>query len=65
MKQAAKIFIIIGMIAQFWAIYPVILGIIALKKMDNGEMNTTWKVIVLLLVSLLGGVFLFLDKEEA
>ncbi len=64
MKAAAKIFIIIGMILQFWAIYPLILGVIALKKLDNGEMDTTWKVLVLLFVSLLGGIFLFLDKEN-
>ncbi len=63
MKTLAKVFIIIGMITGFWAILPLVFGIIALKKIKENTMTTGWKVITLLFVSLLGGIFLLLDKE--
>ena len=64
MKQIAKIFIIIGMVCGFWAILPLVFGWLALKKIDNGEMDTTWKILVILFVSPIAGILLFLDKEE-
>lgn len=33
MKQATKVFIWIGMILQFFLIYPIVVGIFALKKL--------------------------------
>ena len=63
MKKIAKIFIIIGMICGAIAIFPLVLGIIALKKMENGEMTTGWKIIVLLFVNTIAGILLLCDKE--
>ena len=37
MKQAAKIFIIIGMIVGAIAIIPLVVGIIALKKLKTAQ----------------------------
>ena len=37
MKTAAKVFIIIGMISGFAAISPLIVGSIALTKLDEAE----------------------------
>lgn len=65
MKTAAKIFIIIGMIAGFWYVLPLIFGIIALKKLGNGQMTTGWKVCTLLFVNVIGGIFLLCMKDEA
>lgn len=66
MKTAAKVFIIIGMITGFWAILPLILGAIALSKLNKNQMTTGWKVVTLLFVSLIGGVLLLcMPAEEA
>ena len=65
MKQAAKIFIIIGMIVGFWTILPLIFGILTLKKMNNNEpLTTVDKILVLLFVSMIGGILLLCDKDE-
>ena len=37
MKTAAKVFIILGMISGFAAIIPLIVGIIALTRLDEAE----------------------------
>ena len=63
MKVAAKIFIIIGMIVGFWMILPIIFGAITLKKLGNGTLTTGWKVVCLIFVSLLGGIFLLCSKD--
>lgn len=64
MKTAAKIFIIIGMICEFWMILPLIFGIIALKKMKTEKPSVGLSVCVLLFCNLLGGLFLLLSKES-
>ena len=65
MKTAAKVFIIIGMIAGCYTVLPLIFGFIVLGKMKNNKLTTGWKVVTLIFVSLLGGIFLLCDKEEA
>lgn len=66
MKTAAKVFIIIGMIAGFWSILPLIFGGIALSKMKKNELTTGWKICVLLFVNLIAGILLLcMPKEEA
>lgn len=64
MKTAAKIFIIIGMIAGFWSILPLIFGAIALSKMKNNQLTTGWKVCVLLFVNLIAGILLLCMPNE-
>ena len=66
MKNIAKIFIIIGIIAGIFTIVAPILGFIYLKKINNNEpLTTVDKVLILLFVNLIAGILLFLDKEEA
>ncbi len=64
MKTAAKVFIILGMICGFYAILPLIFGIIALNQMKTGKPSTGISVCVLLFCSLLGGIFLLCSKDE-
>ena len=63
-----KVFIIIGMIIGAPLVYPVILGAMTLSKMDNvkddAEITTTWRIIVLLFVSLVGGILLLCMKPK-
>jgi len=61
MKTAAKIFIWIGMILQFFLIYPIIIGIIALRKIDDAYSASELKgigVATLFLCSVLGGILM-------
>lgn len=63
METVAKVFIIIGMIAGFWSILPVIFGAIALSKMKKNQLTTGWKVCVLLFVNLIAGILLLCMPE--
>lgn len=64
MKTAAKVFIIIGMVAGFWTILPLIFGGIALSKMSKNELTTGWKVCVLLFVNIIAGILLLCMNDE-
>lgn len=64
MKTAAKVFIILGMIAGAVAILPIIFGAIALSKMKKGQLTTGWKVVVLLFVNVIAGILLLCMKDE-
>ncbi|MBE6872276.1 MAG: hypothetical protein E7491_10090 [Ruminococcaceae bacterium] len=64
METAAKVFIIIGMICGFWAILPLVFGIIALNKMKKNQMTTGWKVCTLIFVSLIAGILLLCMPEK-
>lgn len=63
MKTAAKVFTIIGMITGAAAIFPLILGAIALSKMKKGKLTTGWKIVVLLFVNLIAGILMLCDKD--
>lgn len=67
MKTAAKAFIIIGMVFSAVMIYPIVLGIFALRALDNAKSHsdlTSWGVVTLIFVSLLGGIFMLCVKDE-
>lgn len=67
MKTAAKVFIIIGMVFQFYMIFPIVFGVIILKKLNKAQkpedISTLWKVLTLLLVNIIGGILLFCLKD--
>ncbi len=63
MKKAAKILTIIGMILGVFGILPLIFGIISLKKQNNGEMTLAWKILTLIFVNPLAGIFLLVAKD--
>lgn len=68
MKTAAKVFIWIGMICGFYLIFPIIVGVLSLKKLNNSsnkEEIKTMGVLTLLFCSTLGGIFMLcLNNEE-
>lgn len=64
MKTAAKVFIIIAMITEFWLIFPLILGIVALNKMKYEKPSTAFSICILLFCSMLGGIFLLLSEPS-
>ncbi|MCQ2742686.1 MAG: hypothetical protein MJ239_05245 [Bacilli bacterium] len=61
MKGAAKVFIVLGMIFQFYLIYPLIIGGIALNKLSNAKRKSELigiGIVSLIFVSTLGGIFI-------
>lgn len=67
MKQVAKIFIIIGMIVGFFAIIPLIVGIPALKRLDESKSKAelgSYPVLVLLFVNIIAGIIMLVMKDE-
>ena len=60
MKTAAKIFIILGMIFGFFMIFPIVIGVFALKKLEEGKKEDLllWSILTLFLCSFLGGIFM-------
>ncbi len=67
MKTPAKVFIWIGMIIQFFLIYPIVLGVLALKKINSATSSNelqTLGIFTTLFCSLLGGVFMLCIKDD-
>ncbi len=67
MKTAAKVFIILGMIAGFWMILPLIFGGIALSKLNKAQSKselTGISVCVLLFVNLIAGILMLCMKDS-
>ena len=66
MKTAAKVFIILSMVLMFWAIFPLVIGIFALKTLDNPEAKDgdvlVWGIVTLIFCSFLGGIFMLLSR---
>ena len=67
MKTASKVFIIINMIFLFWLIFPLVVGILALGKLNTAKKKddlVVMGVITILFCSLLGGLFMLLVTDE-
>ena len=68
MKTVAKVFIILGMIFQFYMIFPIILGAIALSKLKKAtckdDFGTGWAIVTLICVNLIAGIILLVMKDE-
>lgn len=67
MRKAAKVFIWIGMICEFFLIFPIIVGIMSLKKINRATSRAELQdfgIITLLFCSTLGGIFM-LCMEDA
>ena len=68
MKTAAKVFIWIGMICQFYLIFPVVVGIIALtkiKKATRKEDLIAIGVVTIIFCNALGGIFMLNIDEKS
>ena len=62
MKTASFIFILIGMVTNFftmgcWAIIGVVVGLLAMTFLAEDNKNTAVGVLTLIFTSLLGGIF--------
>lgn len=67
MKTAAKVFIIIGIVLEFYLIVPLIVGVIALKKLkraQNKDELVTIGVLTLIFCSMVGGILMLCIPEE-
>ena len=64
MKTAAKVFIIIGMIAGLITIIAPIIGFVALNQMKTGKPSTAVCVLTLIFCSLIGGILLLVADES-
>lgn len=67
MKKLAKIFIWISIIFQFWLIFPLIIGVLALDKLDsakNKDELLVMSILTTLFCSAIAGIFMFCIKEE-
>ncbi|PZV99846.1 hypothetical protein [Metamycoplasma auris] len=66
-KRVAKIFILIGMILRFWLIIPLVIGILTLREIESPHMTEssklTYGILNLFFVTIVGGIFLLLDKN--
>ena len=68
MKKTAKVFIWIGMICQFYLVYPIVVGVIALNKLNEArkkEEILTMGILTLLFCNTVGGIIMLAmsDKE--
>lgn len=67
MKGWIKFFIWIGMLFQFFLIYPIIVGVIALKRLNEAQTKDELMgigIAVTLLVSTLGGILMLIIKDK-
>ena len=67
MKTAAKAFTIIHMVIGALAIYPIVIGWLCLKKMDEAQSKsdlTVMAILNLLLCSQIGGILMLLIDEK-
>lgn len=67
MKTAAKVFNILSIIFGFYLIYPLVLGIIANKKLNECKDIKSihnWGIVVLLFVNLISGIIMLVMKED-
>lgn len=67
MKQATKIFIIIGMVVGALAILPLIFGYLGLKKLEEAKTVkelTNTAILVLIFCSVVGGVMMLCMKDQ-
>ncbi len=67
MLKTAKVFIILGMIFQFYLIFPIILGVLALSKLKEAKTANDLKgygIVCLILVNTIAGILMLCAKDE-
>ncbi len=67
MKTAAKIMLILGIVFQFWLIFPLVIGILAYKRLDTAQDVSEIKglgITVLLLVNLIAGILMLMMTND-
>lgn len=67
MKRTAKVFIWIGIVCQFFLIYPIIVGILALQKIEESRKKEdilTIGILTLLFCNLIGGIIMLTMTDK-
>ena len=68
MKLATQIFIIIGMVVGAIGIVPIVLGIFALKHLNEAkkaeDITILWKLLTFFFVSPIASILMFCIKDE-
>ncbi len=67
MKTAAKIFLILGMVELGILIYPIVVGVLALKKLNSANSVKelqTMAILSLLFVNTIAGILMLCMKDE-
>ena len=67
MKSAAKILTIVGMVLGCIAIYPLIIGWLCMKKIDEAQSKsdlTVWAILNILFCSPIAGILMLLIDEK-
>ena len=67
MKMAAKVFLIIGMVFTFYLIFPIIVGVNAINRLNTAKTVEDLKgygIASILCVSVLGGIFMLFVRQE-
>ena len=67
MKKITKILIIVGMVVSWFLIYPVVLGICAIKKLETAKFKNDlvgWAVITLVFVNPVAGILMLTLRDE-
>ncbi len=68
MIKASKVFIILGMIFQFYLIFPIIIGAFSLNNLKKAKVKNeliSWGVVTIIFVSTLGGIFYLCIPQTA
>ncbi|MBQ8897924.1 MAG: hypothetical protein IJY86_05545 [Clostridia bacterium] len=64
MKKAAKVFLILGAISGWWMIFPLVIAIKNINRINsNAPITTGKKVVVLIFCSLPAGIFMLCDRS--
>lgn len=67
MKTLIKVFIWLSMIFMFWLIFPLVVGIFALKKLNEAKTRdelVTMAVVTLLFCNFIAGVLMLVISDE-
>lgn len=67
MKKLAKIFLILGICFTFYLVYPIILGVYSIKRLNRAKTVDelrSWGLISLFFVSVIGGVLMLCIRQE-
>lgn len=64
MKKAAKVFLILGAISGWWMVFPLVIAIKNINRINsNAPITTGKKVVVLIFCSLPAGIFMLCDRS--
>ena len=67
MKTTAKVFLIIGMVLGFYAVFPLIFGVKTINRLNcarHKSQLTAWGVLSIIFVSIIGGILVLCIPQK-